>query len=376
MKYQICSRCIMDTSDPEIQFDADGVCNHCHKYDSRSAVELKHGAAGQRELSELVERIKADGKGKQYDCVIGVSGGVDSTMVAYKVKQLGLRPLAIHFDNGWNSELAVSNIEKTLRKLDIDLYTYVVDWNEFRDIQLSFIKAGVANIEAPTDHAIGALLYKMAAKHGLKYLISGGNLETEGVMPTSWLYDNKDWKHIRGLHRLFGKVKLKTFPHYGLMHMVYYVFFRRIKFVKVLNYAPYNKSEAMELFRREFDWVPYSGKHYESVFTKFYQAFILPNKFGYDKRRPHLSSLILSGQLLRDEALREVELPLYRADELARDKEYILKKFGLSESEFDKMMAERPHSYRDYPSNKWIFENLNKGILGMVKRFAAGQRAN
>ncbi|AFY01374.1 N-acetyl sugar amidotransferase [Bdellovibrio bacteriovorus] len=374
MKYQVCSRCIMDTSDPEIKFDSAGVCNHCHRYDERALVELKHGPQGQKELADLVEVIKVDGKDKSYDCVIGVSGGVDSTMVAYKVKQMGLRPLAIHFDNGWNSELAVSNIEKTMKKLGIDLYTYVIDWNEFRDIQLSFIHAGVANIEAPTDHAIGALLYKMASKYGVKYLISGGNLETEGVMPSSWLYDNKDWKHIKGLHRIFGKVKLKTFPHYGLLHMVYYVFFRGIKFVKVLNYAPYNKNEAMELFRREFDWVPYAGKHYESIFTKFYQAYILPQKFGYDKRRPHLSSLVLSGQMTRDEALKELEMPLYQADELARDKEYVLKKFGLSEMEFDRIMSEKPKSYKEYPSNRRIFENLNKGFLGMVKRFAAGQR--
>lgn len=364
----------MDTSDSEIQFDSAGVCNHCHRYDARARVELKHGPSGQKELAALVESIKADGRNKSYDCVIGVSGGVDSTMVAYKVKQMGLRPLAIHFDNGWNSELAVSNIEKTMKKLGIDLYTYVIDWNEFRDIQLSFIRAGVANIEAPTDHAIGALLYRMASKYGVKYLISGGNLETEGVMPSSWLYDNKDWKHIRGLHRIFGNVKLKTFPHYGLLHMVYYVFFRKIKFVKVLNYAPYNKNEAMELFRREFDWVPYAGKHYESIFTKFYQAYILPQKFGYDKRRPHLSSLILSGQMTRDEALKELEMPLYQVEELVRDKEYVLKKFGLSEVEFDQIMSEKPRSYKEYPSNRRIFENLNKGFLGMIKRFAAGQR--
>lgn len=374
MNYQICTRCIMDTTDPKIVFDAAGVCNHCHRFDQRAVKELKHGPEGQQELKNLVAKIKLDGLNKPYDCVIGVSGGVDSTMVAYKVKQLGLRPLAIHFDNGWNSELAVSNIEKAMKKLNIDLYTHVVDWREFRDIQMSFIRAGVANIEAPTDHAIGALLYKMASKYNIKYLISGGNLETEGVMPSSWLYDNKDWKHISSLHKLFGKLKIKTFPHYSLLHMFYYVFFKKIKFVKILNYHPYNKTETMGFLQKELDWTPYSGKHYESTFTKFFQAYILPVKFGYDKRRPHLASLILAGQMTRDEALAEMKHELYPVDELARDKEYILKKFEISENEFSSIIAEPPHSYKDYPSHRIVFENLNSGLLGIVKRFAAGQR--
>lgn len=364
----------MDTTDPSISFDSQGVCNHCHRYDVRAPVELKHDASGQQELQELVKKIKQEGKDKPYDCVIGVSGGVDSTMVAYRVAQLGLRPLAIHLDNGWNSELAVANIEKTMKKLNIDLYTHVIDWEEFRDIQVAFFKAGVPNVEAPTDHAIGALLYKMAAKYNIRYLISGGNLETESVMPLDWAYDNKDWKHIRSLHRIFGKMPIKTFPYYGLFHMFYYIFIKKIKFVKILNYYPYNKQEAIELLKREFDWTPYSGKHFESTFTKFFQTYILPKKFGFDKRKPHLASLILSGQMTREEALRIMDTENYPADELQRDKEFVLKKWNMSDLEFEKVMHEKPHSHRDYPSNRFIFENLRKGIFSTIKKIAAGQR--
>lgn len=364
----------MDTSDPAILFDDHGVCNHCLRYDQRAPRELKHDAAGQEELKQLMQRIKDEGQGKSYDCVIGVSGGVDSTMVALRVKQWGLRPLAIHLDNGWNSELAVANIEKTMKKLNIDLYTHVIDWDEFRDIQLSLFKAGVPNIEAATDHAIGALLYRMAAKYRVKYLISGGNLETESIMPMDWSYDNKDWKHIKALHKRFGKTPIKTFPFYGLFHMFYYIFIKKIKFVKILNYYPYDKNEAIALLQKELDWTPYAGKHYESTFTKFFQAYILPKKFGFDKRKAHLSSLILSGQITRDHALAEMEKELYPAAEMNRDKEFVVKKWGLSEAEFDKIIREAPHSHKDYPSHRFIFENMRGSLFSMIKRFAGGQK--
>lgn len=362
----------MDTSDPTITFNAEGVCNHCLKFDERSKVELKHDNQGNLALNAVIEKIRLAGKGKEYDCIIGVSGGVDSTMVAYQIKKWGLRPLAVHFDNGWNSELAVANIEKAMKKLNIDLYTYVVDWEEFKDFQLSFLKAGVPNIEAPTDHAINAILYRMAAKYNIKFLISGGNLETESVMPAEWVYDNRDWKQIKGIHKKFGQVKQNTYPFYSLWNLFYYIFIKRIKFVKILNYAPFNKKEAMKLLQRELDWTPYAGKHYESTFTKFFQAYILPTKFGYDKRRAHLSSLVLAGQMTREDALEEMHKELYPPLELKQDKEFVLKKFNLSEAEFERIMSEKPKDHRHYPSHRILFENVNKGILSKVRKFALG----
>src|ERR1035437_1472216 len=247
-----CTRCIIDTSDPEIVFDHEGVCNHCKRYDARVAIEIQSPSDRARKLEALVTEIREQGLKKAYDCIIGVSGGVDSTMVAYKLKELGLRPLAVHFDNGWNSELAVSNIERTLKTLDIDLRTCVMDWEEFRSIQLALFKAGVANIEVITDHAIMALLFRTASEEGVKYIISGGNLATESVMPESWMYDNRDLRHIVSINKRFGKRPIRSLPRCSLGRYFFYVFIRKIKYIPLLNYIDYDKKAAKALIQAKF----------------------------------------------------------------------------------------------------------------------------
>ena len=353
--YRICTNCIMDTSDPEITFDKEGICNHCKLYDRNSKYLFS-----EKELEKEVEKIKQNGKGKKYDCIIGVSGGVDSTMVAYLTKKFGLRPLAVHLDNGWDSELAVSNIEKILKKLDIDLYTYVLDWEEFKDLQLSFLKASVANAEIPTDHAIAAVLYNTAINKGVNYIITGGNIVTEGIIPESWGYHARDLKHLEAVHRRFGKTKLKDFPKLGLIKWAYGTFIKKIKVIPILNYVPYIKKDAKEFIQKEIGWRDYGLKHYESIYTRFFQGYILPRKFGFDKRRAHLSSLINSGQITREEALKEMEKNPYPSEELLKeDKEYVIKKLGLTEKEFEDIMAQKVKSYKDYPNDDWFFYNHN-----------------
>lgn len=369
MTYQVCTRCVMDTSDPDIRFDADGVCNHCHAYDRRSTAELLPPAQAAKALERVVGEIKRAGRSKKYDCLIGVSGGVDSTMVAYETKKLGLRPLAVHLDNGWDAELAVSNIERCLKTLDIDLLTHVVDWEEFRDLQLSHLKASLANIEAVTDHAIIALMFQTAARLNIRYVISGGNVSTESVMPDSWAYDSRDLRLLLSVHRRFGTAKVKTYPCCSLAQFAYYVFVRRIKYVPILNLVGYDKAEAKRTIINELGWRDYGAKHFESIFTRFFQTYILPRKFNMDKRRPHLSSVILSGQVTRDEALVELAGPMCTAELLKEDLQFFLKKMRLSEQEFEAIMASPVKTFRDYPSHAWLFPGANARGIKVVKWF-------
>lgn len=350
----------MDTSDPEITFDDAGVCNHCSAALERMDRELLPASQRQRALQDLVDKIKAEGNGKEYDCVIGVSGGVDSTMVALTVKQMGLRPLAVHFDNGWNSELAVDNIKKTLDNLGIDLLTHVVDWEEFRDLQLSFLRASVANCEAPTDHGITALLFQIAARHKVRFILSGSNLATEAILPISWGHYNQDLRHLKALHRRFGSRPLRTMPTISVPAYIYYVFVRRIRQIPLLNYIDYKKDEAKQVLTTELGWRDYGGKHYESVWTRFFQGYYLPTKFGFDKRRAHLSSLICSGQMTREQALTELDKPAYDADLLRQDKQFVLKKFGLTQEELDQILRSAPKLATEYPSNYFLFHTLRK----------------
>lgn len=366
--YQICKQCIMDNTDPDINFDNNGVCNHCHHYAQRASNELYSKSSPERIL-KITNTIKSVGKVNKYDCLIGVSGGIDSTYVAYIVKKYGLRPLAVHMDNGWDSELAVSNIEKTLNKLGIDLFTYVIDWEEFRDLQLSFLKASVANSEIPTDHAITAVLLKLAKKHNIKYIISGGNLVTEGIMPRAWGYDSRDLRHIKSIQKKFGSKKLKNYPTYNLFDMFYCTFIKKVKIIPILNYVPYIKDDVIALLERELDWVYYGGKHFESIYTRFFQCYILPKKFGYDKRRAHYSTLINSGQMTRDEALEAMEHDPYPEHLKQEDKDYILKKFGFNDAEFDAIMERPIKTHKDYKSNEWLFEHY-QGLIGRIKKFA------
>lgn len=373
-EYQICVNCVMDISDPDIQFDADGVCHHCRRYDEVVRNLVHSGDEGRRRLSQVVQLIKREGAGKEYDCIIGVSGGVDSTYVAYKVKELGLRPLAVHLDNGWDSELAVKNIETALRTLDIDLDTYVLDWEEFRDLQLAFLKASTPDSEVPTDHAIVSVMRMTAERLGVRYVISGFNARTESHLPPAWSQGHYDWKYIRSIHDRFGTVPLKGFPRTGLLafHRSYFAQVR----LDILNYLDYVKTDAMKVLESELGWRYYGGKHYESIYTRFYQGYLLPKKFGYDKRRTHLSSLICSGEITREEALRELETETYPVNLQQEDREYVLKKLGLSDAQFEGLMRLPRKSYWDYPSYGKLYRSaMYQGLLTGYRAVKARGRA-
>lgn len=368
-EYQMCTRCVMDTSASEISFDAAGVCSFCHHYSSRALEDLPAPAERDRQLAAIVEQIKAAGKGRQYDCIIGLSGGVDSSYVAYTVRKHGLRPLAIHLDNGWNSELAVNNVEQLVTKLDIDLHTAVLDWEEFRDLHLAFLRSSVVNSEIPTDHAITAILYHTAVERGIRYIISGSNIVTEAIIPESWGYDNKDWRHIKAIHKRFGTRKLRTFPRLTLAHWAYYTFVKRIRFFPILNYVEYNRADAMRLLERELGWRNYGGKHHESIYTKIFQAYILPTKFGIDKRRAHLATMINSGQISRENALRELARPPYDPAQLPEDLAYFIKKLGLTPAQWDEIMRMPAKDFTEYPNNHYWFQRLG-GLVKRAKRMA------
>lgn len=357
----------MDTTDPEIVFDENGVCNHCHTYDRLVREHIVDGEAGRRRLEKLVNDIKRAGRGKQYDCIIGVSGGVDSTYVTYLVKNLGLRPIAVHLDNGWDTELAVKNIEETLKRLGIDLYTEVLDWEEFRDLQAAFLKASTPDSEIPTDHTIVAILGNIAAKLRIKYILIGNNVRTETHLPRAWSQGHFDWKYIRELHKRFGMRPLKTFPHFGFF--TYYLRMLTQKRIAILDYVNYSKKEALRALQEDLGWRYYGGKHYESIYTRFYQGYILPVKFGFDKRRCHLSSLVCSGEMTREQALEELSIPTYSPSMQEEDREYVAKKLGFTDEEFTAIMNAPKKSYWDYPSyDQFMRQPLVKNLVPAVKK--------
>ena len=362
--YQICSRCIMDTvADSSITFDGAGLCHHCRRYDALLSSRVLRGEEGRRALATLVNRIKEDGQRKDYDCIIGVSGGVDSTYVAYLVKQHGLRPLAVHLDNGWDSELAVKNIERVLRKLDIDLYTHVLDWEEFRDLQVSFLKASTPDGEIPTDHAIVAVLWREAARRGIKYFISGMNFATESINVPDWSYGDSDWRYIKDVQRRFGTMELKNFPHFTLSYLLLYLnAIRRVRTISILNYVDYHKQQAMDVLQSELGWMYYGGKHHESIYTRFYQGYVLPKKFGVDKRYGHLSDLVKAGQKTREQALEEMKRPPYPEDVQRQDVQYVCKKLGLKQVECDEIMNAPIKSFRDYKNSYGVYESMRNTV--------------
>jgi N-acetyl sugar amidotransferase len=329
--YRQCAITVMDNiADPEITFDQEGVSNYVHDYYKRFDENIP--ANPTQQLEEAIDRIKKEGKNKPYDCLTGISGGVDSSYLIHKAKEWGLRPLIVHFDNGWNTEISVRNINNIINKTGFELYTLVVNWEEFRDLQLSYIKSGVVDLEVPTDHAIYATWFKLAKKFKLKYVLSGNNYITESIMPNNWIFNKADAVNLMNIHQKFGQIKLKTYPLVKPLQQVLNNYILDIKVVKPLNMIPYNKVEAKETLCNEFGWADYGGKHYESFYTKFYQAYILPQKFKIDKRKPHLSNLILSKEIDKAEALKELQMPLYNENELRADTEYFIKKMGISES--------------------------------------------
>ena len=341
----------MDTSDPDITFDGDGVCVHCREFGDAVSEMWHPGLDGQEELSRSLERMRLSNKSKEYDCVVGLSGGVDSSFIALKLKDFGLRALAVHVDTGWNSELSVGNIEKVVSHCGFDLHTHVVNWEEMRDLQLSYLKAAVSNQDVPQDHAIMANLFHFAVENGVKTVVCGCNVATEGIFPKSWHGASMDAINLLAIHRRYGSIPLREYrtisfsQYYFVYPMIY-----GLRAFQPLNYMPYSKTEAVARLEREVGWRPYARKHGESLFTKFFQNHYLPVKFGYDKRRPHLSSLIVSGQLGRDEALRQLEAPLYDIRELEEDIVYFQKKMRISQEEYESLMAAPIHHYSEFPS--------------------------
>ncbi len=363
--FRQCALTVMDNiADPDIHFDDKGICNYYYDYQQAEKENVFTGEEGKKKLMDLVATIKSAGDGKQYDCLIGLSGGVDSTYVAWLVKDLGLRPLAVHLDNGWNSELAVKNIENIISKLGIDLFTLVINWQEFKDIQLSYLRASVVDIEVVSDHAIFASMYKLAKEKNIGYIISGTNVVTEYIMPPSWLYKKMDFANLKDIHARFGRVKLKTYPSFDFKKYVYYSAVLKLTPVSILNYVPYNKKEIKAFITKELSWRDYGGKHYESVFTKFYQAYILPEKFHIDKRKAHLSTLICAGQITKAAALAELEQPIYPNGELEQDKEYVLKKFGLSKDAFEEIMRLPVHRHEDFKTDT----QLKEGYMNLLRK--------
>lgn len=359
--FRRCSISVMDNiADPDVTFDKEGVCNYYYAYHERAKTRLFSDEASAHRLPQIINQIKQAGRGKDYDCLIGVSGGVDSTYIAYKMIEFGLRPLAVHFDNGWNSELAVKNIENTLNKLGIDLFTFVIDWQEFKSLQLAFLHASTPDGEIPTDHAILALLFKVANEKGIKYVINGNNFATEFIMPSTWSYGHIDWKYIKSINHHFGLLPLKDYPFITPAKYFYYSFVKRIKIISILNYMEYNKTEAMALLKDKLDWKYYGGKHYESIYTRFYQGYILPVKFKIDKRKAHLSTLIFSGQITREEALKELEKPIYPELMLEEDKLFVLKKLDLTARQFDDIMNMETKTYRDFPNQSKQMAKLRR----------------
>jgi N-acetyl sugar amidotransferase len=347
INYKQCSLSVMDNiADPNITFDENGICNYYYEYLDAEKKFTLTGDEATKKVSDLVAEMKAHGKGKKYDCMLGVSGGVDSTYLALKAKQYGLRVLCVHFDNGWNSELAVKNIENIVTKCGFDLYTYVIDWNEFKDIQLAYLKANVIDIEAVTDIAVFASLDKICTENKLKYIIDGRNVWTEETLPKSWIF--KDTENLIDIHANFGKIPLKSYPILGKLRRAYIQFQKPFHNIKLLNYLHYDKRLAKEEIVKELGWRDYGGKHYESIFTRFYQGYILPEKFKVDKRKAHLSNLIFAGQITKEEALEELKKPIYHQEQMEIDKEFVLKKLRYSEKEFDAYIKSKPVPHANY----------------------------
>jgi N-acetyl sugar amidotransferase len=333
-KYRQCTMSVMDNiADPDITFDENGICNYYYEYLEAEKQHVLKGVAGEKKYNEIITKIKADGQGKKYDCILGVSGGVDSTYLAYLAKQADLRVLCVHFDNGWNSELAVKNIQNIVERCGFDLYTYVIDWEEFRDIQLSYFKSNVIDIEAVTDIAISNVVNRIAVEKKIKHVLSGDNIVTEYTLPKAWT--NKNSSNLLSIQKEFGTLKLKKYP---LIHPILRrIYARTTKFEvwKLLNLVAYDKKEVKKIISEELSWIDYGGKHYESVFTRFYQGYILPTKFKVDKRKAHLSNLIFSGQIIKEEAHEELKKEMYPKELFRNDLDFVLKKLNFSPASFE-----------------------------------------
>lgn len=370
--YKRCSKCVMDTTDKYIIFDENGICNHCKSFADLYSKTCFHNKEGNYKLELVVKKIKKFGMRNKYDSILGLSGGLDSTYAALKAFELGLNPLVIHIDAGWNSELAVSNIEALVKYCNYDLYTHVVNWEDMKNLQLAYLKAGVSNQDVPQDHIFLTSIYKFAARNNIKFIISGGNTATEGIFPESWLWSNIDSINLKDIYNSFCKRKFINYETTNLFqYYFWYPFIKRIRVIRLLNYMQYNKSKALKELSEKIDFKPYERKHGESIFTSFYQNYYLPEKYGFDKRLPHFSSLINSNQLTRKKALELLELPLYEQKKLDFEKDYIAKKLGITTLELNKLISSKSKSHKSFKNFSKFIYILNK-IRSILKIFFKG----
>lgn len=363
-EYQVCTNCVMDTTDSVIKFDEKGVCDHCHNFYENIVPNWHTDEIGKAKLDAIVQKIKRYGKNREYDCIIGLSGGVDSSyLLYYATKILGLRPLVYAVDTGWNLNVAVGNIEKLIKGLGLDLVTEIVDWNEMKDLQLAFFKSQVPYQDLPQDHVIFASLYNYASKHHIKYVLTGGNFSTECVRePIEWVYQN-DLRMIKDIHAQFGSRPLKKIPLCGMFkYKLYYGYIKGMNVIKPLDLIPYKKEEAIKTLHDTFGWERYQNKHFESIFTRFYEGYWLIKKFGYDKRRAHFSSLVLTNQLSRDKALEILSQPAYDPAQAMKDMDYVCKKLSISKEDFIILMNSENKTYKDY-------KNVS-GLIALATRIA------
>lgn len=369
IEYRRCTKCIMDTTDHLISFNESGVCNHCIEFENVTSKYYMPNEKGKELLLKNIDQIKKEGAGKEYDCIIGLSGGVDSCYLALKVKEWGLRPLVVHVDTGWNSELAVANINKVIDYCGYELFTHVIQWDEMRDLQVAFLKSGVANQDVPQDHAIFATIYHFAIKNNINVVLTGGNISTEGIFPDSWQGNAMDAINLKAIHRKFGEHPLKTYPTINLFqYYIWFPFVKKMRTFRPLNFMHYNKSEAIAEMEEKIGWRNYGRKHGESIFTKLFQNYYQPEKFGYDKRLPHLSSLIVTGQITREDALKKLEEPLYNPEELENDIAYFCRKLNVNRDQFDRFITDPAHNYTEFENSDSKIEFLRK-FKRLVEKF-------
>lgn len=376
MEYKICKNCVMDTTDSNIIFDEQGICDHCNTFKSKIEPFWQTNQNGKLQLEEIVSKIKKESKGKDFDCLMGMSGGIDSSFLLYKmVTEFGLRPLVFHVDAGWNSQIAVNNIERLVDGLGLDLYTEVINWEEMKDLQLSFIKSGVPHIDVPQDHAFFATMYKFASKYKIKTILTGGNYSTECVRnPLEWMYYQSDSIQLRDIHKIYGSGKLKDYPVTNILwHKIWLPYIKGIKLIRPLDYIPYNKDEAMRILVDKFGYQKYPQKHFESRFTRFYEGYWLPQRFGYDTRKVQYSSLILTNQMTREEALENLKTPPYSQDQVNEDFEYVSNKLGITKEVLWGYFNAPKKTFRDYKSQQGIY-NIGAKILKFIGLEKGGKR--
>ena len=374
--YKICSRCVMDTSDAKIKFDKDGVCDHCLAFDKNILPIWNFGKGREKQLKEIVDKIKQSSKGKDFDCILGMSGGIDSSDLLYLVtKKLDLKPLVFHVDAGWNSQIAVNNIEKLVDGLGLDLYTEVIDWEEMKDLQRSFFKSGVPHVDTPQDHAFFATMYKFASNYNIKNIITGGNFSTECTRnPKDWMYYQSDSTQLKDIHKKFGQKPLKNFPlTSAVWHRLYLPFVRGIKLHRILDYMEYNKEEATKFLVNNYGYQEYPQKHFESRFTRFYESYWLPERFGFDTRRVQFSSLILTNQMSRDEAIEILKQPSYDKENIKHEFEYISSKLDMSVDELKDCMNMPLRTYKDFKSQDYIYK-IGATVSRILSLEAGGKR--